>query len=92
MRTFPRLLPVLALAAVVLTGCSGQEKICRDGEYPVKAVDSVTGRACVANDEQPPAGYVRYPEGKVPEHLGDEWDTYWSTRSIDKNGVVTEAG
>ncbi|MFI5840263.1 SCO0607 family lipoprotein [Catenuloplanes sp. NPDC051500] len=92
MRTFSRLLSVLALSTVVLSGCSGQEKICRDGEYPVKAVDSTTGRACAPNGEEPPAGYVRYPDGKVPKHIGDEWDTYWSTRSIDKNGTVTEAG
>jgi hypothetical protein len=92
MRTLSRLLPVLALSAVVLTGCTGQEKICRDGEYPVKAVDSTTGRACTPNGEEPPAGYVRYPDGKVPKHIGDEWDTYWSTRSIDGNGTVTEAG
>ncbi|WP_033344480.1 SCO0607 family lipoprotein [Catenuloplanes japonicus] len=91
MNTLSRLLPVLALTAAVAAGCSGQEKICRDGEYPVKAVDSTTGRTCVADDEQPPSGYVRYPEGKVPEHIGDEWDTYWSTRTIDANGLVSEA-
>ncbi len=45
----------------------------------------------MADDEQPPSGYVRYPEGKVPEHIGDEWDTYWSTRTIDANGLVSEA-
>ena len=74
-----------------LVGCSGQERICGDGEYPVKAIGNTTGRSCVADDQEPPAGYVRYPEGQVPQHIGDEWDTYWDSRIIDANGTVTEA-
>jgi len=36
------------------------------------------------------AGYTRYPEGQVPDRVGDKWDEYWSTRIIDENGKVTE--
>ncbi|MEU8651701.1 hypothetical protein [Streptomyces sp. NPDC048737] len=80
------------LAAALLTGCSLQieEAMCGDGEYPVLAVGS-TGGSCVPNVEEPPAGYARYPEGKVPEHVGDEWDTYWSTRTLDGRGNVVAA-
>nr|BFE72877.1 hypothetical protein GCM10020092_061780 [Actinoplanes digitatis] len=35
-------------------------------------------------------GYVRFPEGKVPEHVGDEWDEYWNTHMIDKTGAIVE--
>jgi hypothetical protein len=82
----------LALAAVfgVLAagGCSLQDAICRRGEYPVKAVGNATGRACVADNEDPPEGYVRYPAGKVPKHVDDKWDKYWSDKIVDKNGAI----
>jgi hypothetical protein len=83
----------LAMASVTValltTGCSMQDAQCGGGEYPVLAVGS-TGGACVPDDEEPPQGYARYPEGKVPEHVGDKWDTYWSTRTVDKNGEIIE--
>jgi hypothetical protein len=78
-----------AAVAAALTGCSIKEASCGGGEYPVMTVGS-TGGACVTNGEEPPEGYVRYPEGKVPEQVGDKWDTYWSTRTIDKNGKIIE--
>ncbi|KUO20989.1 SCO0607 family lipoprotein [Streptomyces dysideae] len=78
-----------AAVAAVLTGCSIKEASCGGGEYPVMTVGS-TGSACVSNGEEPPEGYVRYPEGKVPEQVGDKWDTYWSTHTIDKNGKIIE--
>ncbi len=81
----------LALAALatwaLTTGCSLKDSVCRGGEYPVMTVGA-TGSACVPKDEQPPKGYVRYPEGKVPEHVDDEWDVYWRTHTIDKNGEI----
>jgi hypothetical protein len=80
------LLLVAAVAAGGLAGCSFREAICRSGEYPVAAVDSTTGRACVADGEEPPAGYVRFPAGKVPEHVGDEWDRYWGEHELDEHG------
>ncbi|WP_250008239.1 SCO0607 family lipoprotein [Actinoplanes sp. M2I2] len=82
----PFLLATVALAAGLTAGCSIRDAICSSGEYPVAAVDSLTGRACVADGEQPPTGYVRFPEGKVPEHVGDEWDTYWGEHKLDENG------
>ncbi|MFJ1746542.1 SCO0607 family lipoprotein [Streptomyces sp. NPDC088116] len=81
----------LASAAVVgLAGCSMEDATCGGGEYPVLNVGS-TGSACVPNDEEPPKGYVRYPEGKVPEHVGDKWDVYWETHTIDENGKIIKA-
>lgn len=76
--------------ALLTTGCSLQEATCGGGEYPVLAVDS-TGSACVPKGEEPPEGFVRYPEGKVPEHVGDKWDTYWNTRTLDGNGRIIDA-
>ncbi|WP_217140322.1 SCO0607 family lipoprotein [Streptomyces sp. AC627_RSS907] len=83
--------PVLAcaVAAAVLTGCATEDAICGGGEYPVLAIGS-TGSACAPNGEEPPEGYTRYPEGKVPEHVGDKWDTYWETHTVDKDGRVIE--
>jgi hypothetical protein len=80
-------LTVASVAGILLTGgCLFREAICRSGEYPVAAVRSATGRTCVPDGQEPPAGYVRFPEGKVPEHVGDEWDQYWSEHMLDENG------
>jgi hypothetical protein len=82
-------LVVASLAAVALAGgCTLKQAICRGGEYPVKAVGNATGRACVADGQEPPEGYVRYPAGKVPKHVDDEWDKYWSNKIVDKNGNI----
>ncbi|MER7723233.1 hypothetical protein [Streptomyces sp. NPDC096323] len=82
---------VSAAAVVALTGCSGYvESICGGGEYPVMTVGG-TGSACVKDSEEPPKGYTRYPEGKVPKHVDDKWDVYWRTHTLDKNGNIIEA-
>jgi hypothetical protein len=65
-----------------------RERICRSGEYPVKAVGNKTGRTCVPDGERPPPGYVRYPAGKVPKHVDDRWDRYWRTVVVDENGNI----
>lgn len=81
---------VSAAAAVALTGCSGfeyVEDICSSGEYPVLSVGG-PGGSCVADKEEPPAGSMRYPEGKVPKQVDDKWDVYWDTRTLDKDGNV----
>ncbi|MEV6165044.1 hypothetical protein AB0L71_24605 [Streptomyces sp. NPDC052052] len=84
----------LALAAVVAglltAGCSTEDAACGGGEYPVLTVGG-TGSACVPNGEEPPKGYTRYPEGKVPKHVGDTWDTYWETHTVDSNGKIIDA-
>ncbi|GAA3491509.1 SCO0607 family lipoprotein [Streptomyces cremeus] len=79
-----------AAAVLALSGCSAQDAICGGDEYPVLAVGS-TGRACAPEGEEPPKGYARFPEGKVPERVGDEWDTYWQTHTLDENGRVVTA-
>lgn len=80
-----------AAAAMALTGCSFayEEDICSSGEYPVLTVGG-TGSACVPDDEQPPKGYTRYPEGKVPKQVDDKWDVYWNTHTLDKDGKVID--
>ncbi|HEV7627665.1 MAG TPA: hypothetical protein VGO89_14315 [Streptomyces sp.] len=92
LRKSPRHALVVAgiVTAFLATGCSMQDRVCRSEEYPVKAVGSTTGQTCVANDKEPPKGYVRYPEGKVPEHVDDKWDKYWSNVVLDKNGDIVE--
>ncbi|MEU1125377.1 hypothetical protein ABZ371_17885 [Streptomyces sp. NPDC005899] len=83
----------LALAALTValltTGCSTADAICGGGEYPVLAVGG-GGSACAPEGEEPPGGYTRYPAGKVPEHVGDKWDTYWDTRTVDKDGRIVK--
>jgi hypothetical protein len=80
------LLTVALTASLLSTGCADQA-ICRNGEYPVTAVGS-TGRACVPGDQEPPAGYVRFPAGQEPKRTGDKWDEYWTTHMIDKSGAA----
>ncbi|HWU09378.1 MAG TPA: hypothetical protein VN520_23865 [Streptomyces sp.] len=93
LRTPSRTTLGLALAGVtvaLLTGaCSMQDAVCGGGEYPVLAVGSA-GSACAPDGEEPPEGYARYPEGKVPEHVDDKWYTYWNTRTLDENGRTIE--
>ncbi|MFH8518272.1 SCO0607 family lipoprotein [Streptomyces gelaticus] len=80
---------VAATVAILTTGCSMQDAICGGGEYPVMTIGG-TGSACVPDDEDPPKGYVRYPKGKVPEHVDDKWDMYWRTHSVDRSGRIIE--
>jgi hypothetical protein len=83
MRTFV----VAGLAAALLSGgCSLQDAICGGGDYPVKLADSATGTTCVPDGQDPPAGYVRYPAGKVPKKVGDKWDVYWQAHQLDRSG------
>ncbi|MER5555043.1 hypothetical protein ABT001_25790 [Streptomyces sp. NPDC002793] len=78
-----------ATVALLTSACSLQDAVCGGDEYPVLRVNSA-GSACVADDEEPPKGYARYPEGKVPERVEDKWDTYWSNRTLDENGRTIE--
>jgi hypothetical protein len=49
-----------------------------------------TGSACVSDGEEPAAGYARYPRGKVPQEVGDKWDVYWETHTLDENGKIID--
>jgi hypothetical protein len=85
-RTTAVLLAGLAVGAnLLLAGCF-PDAICSNGFYPVKQVNVTGGRACVRDGDEPQSGYVRYPAGKVPQHVDDEWDVYWRTHRVDENG------
>ncbi|MEU4105699.1 hypothetical protein AB0F16_34880 [Streptomyces tanashiensis] len=75
--------------ALLLTGCASQERVCGSGRYPVKAVGNNDGQDCVADGQEPPEGWVRYPAGQVPEYVGDEWDRHWSRVIVDAEGRTT---
>ncbi|CAM5538541.1 hypothetical protein SVIOM74S_00582 [Streptomyces violarus] len=64
--------------------------ICSSGEYPVLSVGE-TGSACVSDKKEPPTGFARYPEGKVPQQVDDKWDVYWGTHTLDKDGNIIDA-
>jgi hypothetical protein len=85
-RTWSVLLATGLAVTLPAGGCTIREAMCSSGEYPVAAVRSTTGRACVDDGQAPPAGYVRFPEGKVPQHVDDEWDRYWAEHMLDENG------
>lgn len=84
---------VLISAAGLLSACSFStaDAMCSGGEYPVVAVDSTTGGACVKKGDNPPSGYTRYPKGKMPKHVDDKWDTYWRTHTVDAKGNISSA-
>lgn len=92
-RSWLRQAGATALAGVTvvlaLTGCSYEEGICSGNEYPVMTVGA-TGSACVADEQDPPKGYVRYPKEKVPQKVDDKWDVYWRTHTLDQHGGVLE--
>ena len=78
----------VGLVATLLAGC-GQDAICGGGHYPVQAIGA-TGRQCVADAQDPPAGFARYPAGKLPRHVDDKWDVYWRTHAVDQSGKVVD--
>ncbi|AEN12359.1 MULTISPECIES: hypothetical protein [unclassified Streptomyces] len=78
-----------AVLALFTGACSIEEAVCGGGEYPVMTVNG-GGSACVPDGEEPSKGWVRYPEGKVPQHVGDTWDVYWETHTLDENGRTVE--
>ncbi|GGT45043.1 SCO0607 family lipoprotein [Nonomuraea spiralis] len=80
----------LALAAIAIVlstaACAGEERVCLENHYPVKLIGSETGSRCVSVLDEPPAGYTRYPEGKVPAVVGDKWYQYWKNVIFDASG------
>ncbi|MFF0558210.1 SCO0607 family lipoprotein [Streptomyces sp. NPDC004266] len=89
-RSLPGLVAAGLTSALLLTGCGFQihDRVCSPGQYPVKAVGNATGGDCVADGQEPPEGWVRYPAGQVPEWVDDEWDRHWSTTVFDAEGRV----
>jgi hypothetical protein len=81
---------VLAFAVALLGGCA-QDAICRSDEYPVQQVGG-TGRQCVPQKQEPPAGWARYPAGQEPRHVDDKWDVFWRTHAPGRDGTVVEIG
>jgi hypothetical protein len=83
---------LLASAAVtgLATACSmdTRDAMCMPDEYPVAYVGHAGGGACVAKDEEPPKGSLRFPAGQVPQHVDDKWDTYWQKHAMDANGKL----
>jgi hypothetical protein len=88
MRTSAALAAATLAASLAVTGCSLRERVCADGQYPVKAVGNTTGRTCVPNGREPPDGYVRYPADKEPKYVDDKWDRYWRTVVVDRDGNI----
>ncbi|GGL99071.1 SCO0607 family lipoprotein [Micromonospora yangpuensis] len=85
------LLATLGLVGSMATsGCSFQDSICGDGDYPILAVGVNNGSDCIPKGQEPPAGWVHYPEGKVPKHVDDEWDVYWRDHGIDEQGNIID--
>lgn len=91
MRRSAPLLLVAALIGLLTTGCTIEDSICGGESYPVKAVDSLSGQDCVEKGQEPPAGFVRYPEGKEPKKVGDKWDLYWDEHKLDSSGREVSA-
>ncbi|MEU2058973.1 hypothetical protein [Streptomyces sp. NPDC013455] len=89
-RRTPLLLLALAggIAASLLTGCAEwRERVCQAGQDPVLAVND-SGGDCVPEGEEPAPGWARHPRGKVPVYLDDEWDRYWSDKTLDAKGRI----
>ncbi|BCB91740.1 SCO0607 family lipoprotein [Phytohabitans suffuscus] len=79
-----------SLPAALLAGCGFRDAICGSDQYPVLQVGG-TGRQCVSESDGPPAGWTRFPAGKEPKHVDDEWDVYWRTHTIDESGEIVES-
>lgn len=67
---------LLAAAGVPGCGWEWQEGMCSEGEFPVYAVSNSHGGQCITDGEPVPDGLAAYPPGRVPEHVGDEYDRW----------------
>lgn len=73
-RAWPLLFVLAGVSVLLVAGCGYREKICRDGEYPAFSLEfPESGRICVRQGEAPPAGYAKYPAGKVPYWLDEDY-------------------
>jgi hypothetical protein len=79
-------LAIPGMIAILLTGGCTSDGICGSTQYPVTQVRGGGGGDCVDKGKEPPAGYTRYPEGKVPQQVDDKWDKYWMEHSLDEKG------
>ena len=79
---------VSVCAVLLLAGCV-PDAICGSDDYPVLQVGG-TGRQCLPEGQEPPAGWARYPPGQEPKHVDDKWDVYWRTHTLDTAGRVVE--
>ena len=66
------------------------DHICEEGQYPVKAVGGTIGGACQQDGTRPPAGYVSYPRGEVPQYVGDKWDNFWASVTVNGRGQIVD--
>ena len=83
-------LAALAVAAGTLSaaGC-GADAICGSDSYPVIQVGG-SGSACQVKGREPQPGYTRFPAGKEPRRVGDTWDVYWQTHTVNRAGEIVE--
>lgn len=79
-----------AAAMGLVTACDAdfRDRECMSNAYPVQAVGLAAGRMCVAKGLEPPAGFVRYPAGQVPQRVDDKWDLYWQDHGLDADGKL----
>lgn len=77
-------------AAFLATSGPIADHICDTGQYPIKAVGSRIGMACQQDGTQPSAGYVSYPRGEAPQHVGDKWDNFWSGVRVNRQDQIVD--
>lgn len=80
----------VATTALFAAGC-GSDAVCGSGDYPVIQVGG-PGSACQREGVDPSPGYARYPAGKEPRHVDDEWDVFWRTHTVNRSGDIVELG
>lgn len=76
-------LVIVALSGMV-TGCSFRERVCVRGEAPALQVDDgqlTGGSRCVADGEEPPPSFIRYPPDLEPTYLEDKAE---ATRAVEE--------
>ena len=62
---------------LTLTACDAfQDNMCFPGEQPVYAVDNENGKTCIADGAEVPDGFDTYPEKRVPQKVGDQYDRW----------------
>lgn len=70
---------VAAFVVTALASCDVQdvarEQLCSDGAYPAFSERYPrTGRTCVDEGQDPPVGFSRYPDGRVPKFVDEDYN------------------
>jgi hypothetical protein len=92
LRTYRRIaaMTLAVIATTLLAAGCGSDAICGSDDYPVIQING-PGSACQSKGTDPSPGFARYPSGKEPKHVDDEWDVFWRNHTVNQAGDIVDS-